>query len=71
MQTISMQEIQELYNICGLGAGSVDYTRNSINLGKMNNKLNANLSGIYGNSSSNNLSNVTTVFRRPAAKATI
>ena len=55
MQTISMQEIQELYNICGLGAGSVDYTRNSINLGKMN----------------NNLSNVTTVFRRSSAKVTI
>lgn len=71
MQSISMQEIQELYNICGLGADSIDYTRNSINLGRMNNKLNANLSGIYGNSSSNNLSNVTTVFRRPAAKATI
>ena len=71
MQTISMQEIQELYNICGLGAASIDYTRNSINLGKMNNKLNANLSGIYGNSSSNNLSNVTTVFRRSSAKVTI
>ena len=71
MQTISMQEIQELYNICGLGAGSIDYTRNSINLGRMNNKLNANLSGIYGNSSSNNLSNVTTVFKNSAAKVTI
>ncbi len=71
MQTISMQEIQELYNMCGLGTGSIDYTRNSINLGRMNNKLNANLSGIYGNSSSNNLSNVITVFRGSATKATI
>lgn len=71
MQTISIQEIQELYNICGLGAGNIDYTRNRINLGTMNNKLNANLSGIYGNSNSNNLSNVTTIFRIPAAKATI
>lgn len=71
MQTIGMQEIQELYNICGLGAGSIDYTRNRINLGRMNNKLNANLSGIYGNSNSNNLSNVTTVFGRSATKATI
>ena len=71
MQTIGMQEIQELYNICGLGAGSIDYTKNRINLGRMNNKLNANLSGIYGNSNSNNLSNVTTVFGRSATKATI
>ena len=64
MKTIDTREIQELYELCGLDAGKIDHIRGSINLGKMNSKLNSDFSHIYGNSSSNNLTNMTIVSKK-------
>ncbi len=64
MKTIDTREIQELYDLCGLDAGKIVHIRDGINLGKMNSKLNSNFSHIYGNSSSNNLTNMTIVSKK-------
>lgn len=42
MKTISVEEIQNLYKICGLSSSAQYGMRTDINTGSLNNQLNAN-----------------------------
>lgn len=59
MQTISMHEIQSLYNMCGIITDGIEQARREINTGDLSNNLNTNFSNIYGTDLSNNMTSTT------------
>ena len=59
MQNVTVQEVEKLYEACGIKNASIGQIRQEINRGTLNNRLNSDFSYVYGRDVSNNFSNIT------------